>query len=52
MEHMFLSTGVGEMEVSMLKNEDGNWVLKSVLDGGSIVQREENEIFSFDENGI
>jgi|TARA_B110000914_G_scaffold198766_1_gene189378 hypothetical protein len=47
-----LSTGVGEMEVSMLKNEDGNWVLKSVLDGGSIVQREENEIFSFDENGI
>ena len=47
-----LATDVGDLEVSMLKNDQGNWVLKSHLDGGSIFQREEKETFSFDEKGI
>ena len=47
-----LATDVGDLEVSMLKNDQGNWVLKSHLDGGSVFQREEKETFSFDEKGI
>mgnify|MGYP006127737823 FL=1 len=44
--------GVGEMVVSMLKNKEGNWVLKSSLDGGTIIQRNEEEVFMLDEDGI
>ena len=47
-----LATNVGDMEVSMTKNKEGNWVLKSHLDGGRLVQRKEEEIFKMDGNDI
>ena len=47
-----LATNVGDMEVSMTKNTEGNWVLKSHLDGGRLVQRKEEEIFKMDGNDI
>lgn len=47
-----LTSNVGDMEVSMTKNKKGNWVLKSHLDGGRIVQRKEEEIFSMEGNRV
>ena len=47
-----LTSNVGDMEVSMTKNKKGNWVLKSHLDGGRIVQRKEEEIFRMEQNQI
>jgi len=47
-----LTSEIGEMEVSMTKNEKGYWTLKSYLDGGRIVQRKEEELFIFDSTGI
>jgi hypothetical protein len=40
-----LTSNYGDMEVSMTKDKKGDWVLKSHLDGGRIVQRKEEEIF-------
>lgn len=47
-----LTSNVGEMEVSMTKNAEGNWVLKSHLDGGRIVQRKEEEVFYMEGNHV
>jgi hypothetical protein len=47
-----LTSSVGDMEVSMTKNKKGDWVLKSHLDGGRIVQRKEEEIFRMEGNQI
>ena len=47
-----LTSDVGEMEVSVTKNEKGYWKLKSYLDGGRIVQRKEEELFIFDNTVI
>ena len=47
-----LTSNVGEMEVSMTKNKKGDWVLKSHLDGGRIVQRKEEEVFRMEQNQI
>ena len=40
-----LESNVGEMEVQMSLLDDGSWKLTSLLDGGSIVKREESEVF-------
>ena len=40
-----LESNVGEMQVEMVKLDNGHWKLNSLLDGGSIVRREESEIF-------
>ena len=47
-----LESNVGEMLVEMVKLENGHWKLNSLLDGGSIVKREESEIFELVENQI
>ena len=47
-----LTSNVGDMEVSMTKDKKGDWVLKSHLDGGRIVQRKEEEIFRMEQNQI
>ena len=47
-----LESNVGEMQVEMIKLDNGNWKLNSLLDGGSIVKREESEIFELVENQI
>ena len=47
-----LESNVGEMEVEMSKRQDGTWLLTSILDGGSIVKREESEIFELSDNQI
>ena len=47
-----LESNVGEMQVEMQILEDGSWKLTSLLDGGSIVRREESEIFKFIDNQI
>jgi hypothetical protein len=47
-----LTSNVGDMEVSMTKDKKGNWVLKSHLDGGRIVQRKEEEVFQVEGNQI
>ena len=47
-----LTSNVGDMEVSMTKNKKGDWVLKSHLDGGRIVQRKEEEIFRMEGSQI
>ena len=47
-----LTSNVGDMEVSMTKNKKGDWVLKSHLDGGRIVQRKEEEIFRMEGHQI
>ena len=47
-----LTSNVGDMKVSMTKNAEGNWVLKSHLDGGRIVQRKEEEVFYIEGNRI
>ena len=40
-----LESNVGEMQVEMIKLDNGSWKLTSLLDGGSIVRREESEVF-------
>ena len=40
------------MQVEMIKLDNGHWKLNSLLDGGSIVRREESEIFELVENQI
>mgnify|MGYP006060004807 FL=1 len=47
-----LESNVGEMKVEMVKLENGSWKLNSLLDGGSIVRREESEIFELIDNQI
>tara|TARA_B100000579_G_scaffold139106_1_gene113105 strand:+ start:14 stop:706 length:693 start_codon:yes stop_codon:yes gene_type:complete len=47
-----LQSNVGDMEVEMRLREDGTWKLTSILDGGSIVRREESEIFELIDNQI
>jgi hypothetical protein len=47
-----LESNVGEMKVEMMKLDNGHWKLNSLLDGGSIVKREESEIFELVENQI
>ena len=47
-----LESNVGEMQVEMIKLDNGRWKLNSLLDGGSIVKREESEIFELVENQI
>jgi hypothetical protein len=47
-----LDSNVGEMQVEMIKLDNGRWKLNSLLDGGSIVKREESEIFELVENQI
>ena len=47
-----LESNVGEMQVEMIKLDNGYWKLNSLLDGGSIVKREESEIFELVENQI
>ena len=47
-----LESNVGEMQVEMTKLDDGSWKLTSLLDGGSIVRREESEVFELINNKI
>ena len=47
-----LDSNVGEMQVEMIKLDNGSWELTSLLDGGSIVRREETEIFELIDNKI
>ena len=47
-----LQSNVGDMEVEMRLREDGTWKLTSILDGGSIVKREESEVFEIIDNQI
>ena len=47
-----LESNVGEMQVEMIKLENGSWKLTSLLDGGSIVRREESEVFELIDNQI
>jgi len=47
-----LESNVGEMIVEMIQLDDGKWKLKSYLDGGSIVKREEIEYFYLEDNFI
>ena len=47
-----LESNVGEMEVEMQLLDDGSWKLTSLLDGGSIVRREESEVFQLIDNQI
>ena len=47
-----LESNVGEMEVQMNLLDDGSWKLTSLLDGGSIVKREESEVFELIDNQI
>ena len=47
-----LQSNVGDMEVEMRLREDGTWKLTSILDGGSIVRREESEVFELIDNQI
>jgi len=47
-----LESNVGEMTVEMIQLEDGKWKLKSYLDGGRIVKREEIEYFYLEDNFI
>ena len=47
-----LESNVGEMQVELIKLDNGHWKLNSLLDGGSIVKREESEIFELVENQI
>ena len=47
-----LESNVGEMQVEMIKLDNGHWELNSLLDGGSIVRREESEIFELVQNQI
>ena len=47
-----LESNVGEMQVEMKMLEDGTWKLTSLLDGGSIVRREETEVFKLIDNQI
>ena len=43
-----LESNVGEMKVEMIFLDDGKWKLRSFLDGGRIVEREEIEYFHLD----
>ena len=47
-----LESNYGEMQVEMIKLDNGHWKLNSLLDGGSMVKREESEIFELVENQI
>ncbi len=47
-----LESNVGEMIVEMIQLDDGKWKLRSYLDGGRIVKREEIEYFYLDDNFI
>ena len=47
-----LESNVGEMQVEMIKLDNGSWKLTSLLDGGSIVRREESEVFELIDNQI
>ena len=47
-----LESNVGEMTVEMIQLEDGKWKLRSNLNGGKIVKREEIEYFYLDDNFI
>ena len=40
------------MKVEMIKLDNGSWKLTSLLDGGSIVRREESEVFELIDNQI
>ena len=47
-----LESNVGDMEVEMIQLKDGKWKLRSYLDGGRIVKREEVEYFYLENNFI
>ncbi len=47
-----LESNVGEMQVEMIKLDNGFWKLTSLLDGGSIVRREESEVLELIDNQI
>ena len=47
-----LESNVGEMIVEMIQLDDGKWKLRSYLDGGRIVKREEIEYFYLENNFI
>lgn len=47
-----LESNVGEMQVEMIKLDNGYWKLNSLLDGGSMVKREESEVFELVNNQI
>ena len=47
-----LESNVGEMQVEMIKLDNGYWKLTSLLDGGSIVRRDESEVFELIDNQI
>jgi len=47
-----LESNVGEMKVELIQVEDGKWKLRSYLDGGRIVKREEIEYFYLENNFI
>ena len=47
-----LESNVGEMKVEMIQLDDGKWKLRSYLDGGKIVKREEIEYFYLEDNFI
>ena len=47
-----LESNVGEMIVEMIQLDDGKWKLRSYLDGGRIVKREEIEYFYLEDNFI
>ena len=47
-----LDSNVGEMKVEMILLKDGKWKLRSYLDGGRIVKREEIEYFYLEDNFI
>ena len=47
-----LESNVGEMIVEMIQLEDGKWKLRSYLDGGRIVKREEIEFVYLDNNFV
>ena len=47
-----LESDVGEMIVEMIQLEDGKWKLRSYLDGGRLVQREEIEYLHLKNNFV
>ena len=47
-----LESNVGEMTVEMIQLDDGKWKLRSYLDGGRIVKREEIEFFYLENNFV
>ena len=47
-----LESNIGEMEVEMIQLKNGKWKLRSYLDGGRLVKREEIEYFYLEDNFI